>query len=287
MSFETTSSLLFPYKEKIETEIALRIAQLGPNTRLRDACSYALLNGGKRFRPTLVCMVAEALEQNAPVIEAAIAVEFFHTASLIADDLPCMDNDDLRRNKPSTHKVYGENIALLASYGLISAGYGCLAKNAELIGKSTLSFANSGDKICRLALETATYTTGLLGATGGQFLDAFPPDETTETCLKVIQEKTCSLFELSLVLGWLYGGGRIEEIKRVKKAGSHLGMAFQIADDLEDAEEDERANRKMNMALLLGKEEAYKLFELEKAHFFNELRRLGLAHVNSPLTQLL
>ncbi len=169
---------IFPmdtYRKRIEAQIKDSILTLGNKTHLRDACEYALLNGGRRFRPVLVMMVADAIGKKADVSQAALAIEFFHTASLVADDLPCMDDDDERRQKPSLHKVYGETIALLVSYALIAAGYECLAKNAQALRQSNASFSHNSDRICTLALENATYNTGLQGATGGQFLDVFSP----------------------------------------------------------------------------------------------------------------
>src|SRR5688572_22103732 len=117
------TSILEPYKQLIEQKLRESIDQLGPKTTLRDACEYALFSGGKRFRPALVLMIANALGYEVDVLPAAMGIEFFHTASLIADDLPCMDNDDERRNKPTTHRLYGESTSLLATYALISAGY--------------------------------------------------------------------------------------------------------------------------------------------------------------------
>ena len=136
---------------------------------LRDACEYALSNGGKRFRPALVLMIAESLGHQADAMEAALAVEFFHTASLIADDLPCMDDDEERRDHPALHVKYDEATALLVSYGLIAGGYGCLARCAQILKSSNAPFAQEADRICVMALENSTFNTGLLGATGGQF----------------------------------------------------------------------------------------------------------------------
>lgn len=267
---------LLPYKQRVEVEIRNNIEALGPKTILRDACEYALMNGGKRFRPALVFMIAEACGYSADVSKAALAVEFFHTASLIADDLPCMDNDDERRDKPSLHKAFGETTALLASYALIAAGYQGLAENAEWIKKAHLPFSDKSDRICVLALENATFNTGLFGATGGQFLDVFPPDLSLPQLRDVIHKKTVSLFEISFVLGWLYGGGEISKIDKVKKAASHFGMAFQIADDLDDCVEDAANERKVNVAVVCGKPAALKMFHEEKALFLETINDLGL-----------
>lgn len=91
-----------------------------------EGIKYTLLNGGKRFRPIIVLLIADTLGKGYPVIESAIAVDFFHTSSFVADDLPCMDNDDMRRSVLSTHKKFEESIALLATYALIAEGYKCI-----------------------------------------------------------------------------------------------------------------------------------------------------------------
>src|SRR5689334_6324109 len=101
------AELLQYYQQRVEEKIREQLPSLGGSGELRAACEYALLNGGKRFRPALVYMVANALGKGQDISAAALAIEYFHTASLVADDLPCMDNDDERRNRPSVHKVYG------------------------------------------------------------------------------------------------------------------------------------------------------------------------------------
>src|SRR5512146_3527868 len=118
--------LLERYRRRFEEEHPQAIERMGEKNVLRDACEYALIHGGKRLRPLIVMMTADALGRGLDVMPAALSVEFFHTASLIADDLPCMDNDDFRRNVPSLHKAFGESVAILASYTLIAEGYGAL-----------------------------------------------------------------------------------------------------------------------------------------------------------------
>lgn len=256
------------YKIKVEEKINEKIQCFGEQNVLRDACAYALLNGGKRIRPVLVLMMAQALKRKYNVCEAALAVEFFHTASLVADDLPLMDDDDQRRNKPSLHKVYGEAMALLVSYGLIAAGYGCIATNAKEI---------RNERVCAIAVENATQNTGLMGATGGQFLDIEPPNLTETTIKEIIHKKTTSLFEISFVFGWLFGGGAEFELKKVKKSAAHFGLAFQLLDDIDDIEQDLRRGKKINYAVLFGKQEAIKLFHEEIALFHSELQSLNVA----------
>lgn len=251
------------YRAGVDRLIAESIELLGPKTTLRDACEYALLNGGKRFRPALVLMIAKTLNAEVDVTLAALAVEYFHTASLIADDLPCMDDDVERRGVATLHKVYGEATALMASYALISAGYGNLALGAQLLENSGAKHACLAKEICALSLQNVAYNTGLHGATGGQYLDLCPTEITLETIKDVICKKTISLFEISFVLGWLYGGGNIDLLPQIKRAAYHFGMAFQIADDIDDIDQDAKNNHPINMAALIGKDAAISLCEEE------------------------
>ncbi len=271
------------YKQAVIAGIQQNLDRLGPKTVLRDACEYALMNGGKRLRPAIALMIAKELGHGLDVTPAALAVEYFHTASLVADDLPCMDDDDERRAKPSVHKVYGEAMALLVSYALIAAGYACYAQNASLIKKRRDSFASKGDLLCTLALENATYNTGLLGATGGQFLDLNPPDLNLTTLRDILHKKTVSLFEIAFVSGWLFGGGAVDALETVKQAASHFGMAFQIADDLDDLEKDRQNGRVVNMAALFGVEAAQNMLREEIEAYEATLRELNLSAL-VPLT---
>ncbi len=270
------NSHFFFHRDKIEQEIARSILSFGEKTKLRDACEYALTTGGKRFRPLIVILIAEALGNDLNVYESALAVEFFHTASLIADDLPCMDNDDERREKPSLHKVYGEAIALLASYALITAAFEKIHSNAMAMQEAGAPFSHFSDRACTLALESATHCSGILGATGGQFLDLFPPNQNLDTVKQVIYKKTVTLFEVSFVLGWLFGGGDVSKLEKVKRAAYHFGMAFQTADDLGDMLQDEKKQREISIARLIGKERGLLLFDEEMTHLRKELLELNL-----------
>lgn len=260
-------------KERTETELAHLITTLGEKTKLRDACEYALIGSGKRFRPMIVLMVAEALGNNLNVMPAALAVEFFHTASLIADDLPCMDNDENRRNKPCLHKVYEESIAILASYTLISLGYEYIYKNAEEMKKQGPPHEKNSDRACVLALDVVTKAAGIHGATNGQFLDLFPPDYKIETIKKVIYQKTVTLFEISFVNGWVFGGGTFDRLDEVKSLAFHMGMAFQIGDDLQDYLQE---NKNTNIVNVLGLDVSLDLFRKEMKGFRQKLCDLSL-----------
>jgi geranylgeranyl diphosphate synthase type II len=267
------SEVLFPYKLQVEEAIKEAAVLFGKKTPLKEACEYALLNGGKRFRPALVLLIADCLGNKEKVMPAALAVEFFHTASLIADDLPCMDNDDLRREKPSVHKMYGEATALLASYALIAAGYEQLAVNARQLMKQNPSI--QAEKICLLALENSTYNTGIFGATGGQYEDLYPSDFSLHSFKEIIRKKTVSLFEISFVFGWLFGGGKLELLDKVKQAASHFGLAFQIADDIGDVDQDLKNERKVNISLCVGMESALEMFHVEMKAFESLLQELS------------
>jgi geranylgeranyl diphosphate synthase type II len=270
------TSHFFFLRDKIEQEIAKSIITLGEKTKLRDACEYALRSGGKRFRPLIVLLISEALGNGLSVFEAALSAEFFHTASLIADDLPCMDNDDERRDKPALHKIYGETIALLASYALISAGFEKISCNAAVMREASSPFCHFSDRACVLAHESAARCAGILGATGGQFLDLFPPNHNLDTIKEAIYKKTVTLFEASFVFGYLFGGGDAHLLDQVKKAAYHFGMAFQTADDIADMAQDEKKQRETSLARLIGKERAVLLFEEEMRHFRKSMQELNL-----------
>lgn len=270
------AEILNPYRFLIEQKLRESVVLLGPKNEVRDACEYALLAGGKRFRPALVLMIAKALGFGVDVFPAAIGIEYFHTASLIADDLPCMDNDDERRNAPTVHRKFSESIALLSTYALISAGYACLAQNSRLLKSSKHPFASESDHLCVLALENVSFNTGLDGATGGQLMDILPSHLSLDFMKEVIHKKTGSLFEISFVLGWLFGGGDPSKIDLVKKAAAHFGLAFQIADDVEDREQDKVNKRSINMANVFGLEPAKKMFHEEMERFYQILIELKL-----------
>lgn len=283
MKIESEEDLVYilnSYKEIIELKLRESVDFLGPKSEVRDACEYALLNGGKRFRPILVFMIADALGYGVDVTPAALGIEYFHTASLIADDLPCMDNDDERRDVPTVHRKFGESIALLATYALISSGYACLAQNGVMIQSSGHPFSSLSDRLSILAIENVSFNTGLNGATGGQFMDLLPSQLSLEFIKEMIHKKTGCLFEISFVLGWLFGGGDPSKVERVKKASAHFGLAFQIADDIEDREQDRINHRAINIANAFGLEQSLIMFHEEIDHFYQIIKELSIDQSN-------
>lgn len=267
--------LLKKYRSQFEARLPAAVVRMGEKNKLRDACEYALLSGGKRLRPLIVLMTADALSNGIDVFPAALGIEFFHTASLIADDLPCMDNDDWRRGRPSLHKEFGENVALLASYVLIAEGYGSIHANAEEM-RLDPRFAASADLRGLFCLQAASACGGIRGAANGQFLDLFPPDSGLKTLEKVIAQKTSTLFEIAFLFGWIFGGGSVSEAAKLRDCASHLGMLFQIADDLADDAQDAKRCSEASVSRVLGKDEAVVLLEKEKEAFQKALKGLGL-----------
>jgi geranylgeranyl diphosphate synthase type II len=261
------------YKNKIEAALQEYVSsRMGEKTSLRDACEYALNGGGKRLRPILVLMIAEALQKGLDVMPVALSVEFFHTASLIADDLPCMDDDDKRRGRPSLHRAFEESVALLASYTFIAAGYEGISRNGVLM-KKMHPLSSKADEAVLQSLKIATEYGGILGATSGQYLDLFPPDTSWGTIQTLILRKTITLFQISFVFGWLFGGGEVRLLEEVKQAAYHLGMAFQVADDLQDASS---SDCKINVVSALGLNRALSIFQEEMGKFEHALRELTL-----------
>ncbi len=272
--------LFKPYQFQSELIIKRHIDTLDANQRFSAAYAYALTNGGKRFRPSVVFMIADALNSQFDVSQAALAIELCHTASLIADDLPMMDNDDERRSKPSLHRAFDEATALLTSYAMIADAYAALAANARVLEQK--GHAHSAE-ICLLALENAARNTGYWGATGGQYLDLNPPNLSEETLMEIIQKKTVSLFEVAFVLGWLYGGGSKDRLPEVKETAAHFGVAFQIADDLHDLQQD-AYQASVNYAVVCGQQQAQELFRREIKAYKDTLEQLRIA--TPPLLHL-
>jgi geranylgeranyl diphosphate synthase type II len=268
------TTLLKPLKKTFETFLEQNILRLGDQSKLRDACEYALLNGGKRIRPLIVMMVARALGNNLDVLEACLSVEYFHTASIIADDLPCMDNDDYRRSKPALHKMHGETVALLASYALISAGYEKIFHSVQSLSKQKPPFSKRANEACVISLDAATRCAGISGAVGGQFKDIFPKDRSLEEILDVIYKKTVTLFEIAFVYGWVFGGGDLERVDEVRETAFHFGMAFQIRDDIGDMDQD--GIDSINIAQVCGKEGAKRRLEGELETFIRKMKKLGI-----------
>ncbi len=190
-----------------------------------DAMRYSLLNGGKRLRPIFCLEFANCLGLNKEdAIPFACAVEYIHTYSLIHDDLPCMDDDDYRRGKPSCHKQFGEATALLAGDALLTHAFK-IAANSNL----------SDDKIVK-ALSLLSGKSGVEGMIGGQVIDLKYEKENPNLnqLLSVHKLKTSALISLACLLGCVAAGADDKKMESASKFANDLGIAFQIKDDILD-----------------------------------------------------
>lgn len=209
-------SLLDEYKPKED----------GYQTTIMEAMNYSLKAGGKRLRPILTleaCKIVGGNEEDA--IPFAVAIEMIHTYSLIHDDLPALDNDDLRRGKPTNHKVYGENIAVLAGDTLLNEAMNLMMKFSLKNGEKSL-----------VAAEKIASAAGPDGMIGGQVVDIINEGKKiSEDELKYMHmKKTGALIKVSIVSGAILGEAPEDDIKKLEKFGENLGLAFQIKDDILD-----------------------------------------------------
>lgn len=200
--------------------------------RLHEAMRYSMQAGGKRLRPVLVVAAAELFdpEGRTDPLPAAVAVECIHTYSLIHDDLPCMDNDDLRRGRPTCHKAFDEATALLAGDALLTQAFSLLG--ASYAAKPRLAVALAAD------LADAAGSHHLIG---GQMLDLLHEKSaavTAEDLNEIHDRKTAAMIRASLVMGARVGGASPRAIETLQAAGTRLGLAFQIVDDILDATSD-------------------------------------------------
>ena len=248
--------------------------------KLIDAMRYSLEAGGKRVRPMLV-MEFNAVCGGKPeaALPFACAVEMIHTYSLIHDDLPCMDDDDLRRGKPSNHKVFGEDTALLAGDALQTLAFEILS--------SEKTAALAGDMACRKAVNTLAKYSGCVGMAGGQMIDLV--SENTHAPLEVVEEligkKTACLLQAACELGCIAANADDEKIKAASEYGKSIGYAFQIQDDILDMTStnevlgkpvgSDEENNKSTIVSLLGIEQSRKLVDEYTAKAIAALGRLG------------
>ena len=193
------------------------------------AMHYGLFPGGKRIRPILVLAAGEIFAgRRKALLPFACAVEMIHGYSLIHDDLPALDNDDLRRGEPTNHKVFGEGIALLAGDGLLTEAFHAMS------APEVLKYL-SGELVLKLIHELS-HAVGIAGLVGGQAFDL--EAERRDVDIGVVEyihvRKTGALIRASLRLGAQVAGAKPAELKRISRFGDYLGLAFQIADDILD-----------------------------------------------------
>ena len=205
----------------------------GPSGPVFNAMRYSVMAGGKRVRPIILLAGAEAVGTDAAsLLPFACAIECIHTYSLIHDDLPAMDDDDLRRGRPTCHKAFGEAVAILAGDGLLTYAFE-LMTNQALVGHIPQTLVVK-------AISIISRAAGIFGMVGGQTADILMEgkDIDSKTLDFIHRCKTGALIQTSVEVGGLLGGGTGEEIRHLKKYGMALGLIFQIIDDILDVEGD-------------------------------------------------
>lgn len=234
-----------------------------PPSIIHKAMRYSVFGGGKRIRPILTLATAELFGKDTEsVIKTACGIELIHTFSLIHDDLPCIDNDDFRRGKPSNHKVFGEAIALLAGDALLVSGFDLIIKNSEVKEIKKQS-------ILEVIKETSFYI-GTENMLGGQVEDISLKNEdiTKADLINLYMKKTAALICLSIRSGAILSGANQRQLRALTKYAENIGLAFQIIDDMLDIMQDQRDTGKPNYANIFGmkesKSESEKLIEEAK-----------------------
>ena len=203
-----------------------------PPARLHEAMLYSMQAGGKRLRPALLIGAFDRFPGARPAdpLPAAIAIECLHTYSLIHDDLPCMDNDDLRRGRPTAHKAFDEATALLAGDALLTHAFALLAE----------AYASTPLIAYALIRELAD-AAGSKRLIGGQMEDLLAEKRSTTSAsqLEFIHlNKTAAMIEAALVMGGICAGAPSQDVDLLRQTGRHVGLAFQIIDDILDATAD-------------------------------------------------
>jgi geranylgeranyl diphosphate synthase type II len=229
-----------------------------PPHSIHRAMRYSVFAGGKRIRPILCIEAARTFSEDvAPAIQVACALEFIHTYSLIHDDLPALDNDDLRRGRPTSHKQFGEATAILAGDALLTVAF-------ETLSKAPVEPARG----VRMIREIASAAGTVNGMVGGQMADLEAEGKpVNDAGLEYIhRSKTAALISACVVAGAICGGANEAEIAHIRAFGENIGWAFQVVDDILDVEESSAA-----LGKTAGKDRAQSkatypaLFGLEKS----------------------
>lgn len=251
--------------ELVETHLRTMLRFEAANTlteleRFSGSLAYSLFSEGKRFRPLLAVLTARALgkplEQALPL---GTAVEMIHTYSLIHDDLPCMDDDDMRRGRPSHHKMYGEAGALLAGDALLTMAFGVLA--------------SSPSPRAAMAVAMLSRAAGPVGMVGGQVLDIEASEPTVELLKEIHERKTGRLIRVSVEGAAVLCEASVDQTAALGAYGKELGFAFQLADDLQDFDPDHP--EKVNFATSLGVAETLKQLQQAGDRAIDALKPFG------------
>lgn len=242
-----------------------------PPVSIHEAMRYSVFAGGKRIRPILCLETARIFTgEITPTLHPACAIEFIHTYSLIHDDLPALDNDDLRRGKPTCHKKFGEAIAILAGDALLTLAF-------EMIGAAPV------DEILRVAMltEIATSAGTINGMVGGQVadLEAEAKQVGGDMLEYIHRSKTAALIRAAITAGAICGGASKDDVARLRHFGETIGWAFQVTDDILDVEESSAVLGKTAGKDIAQQKATYPaVFGLERSHeIANELSSKAIA----------
>lgn len=244
-----------------------------PPSSIHAAMRYSVFAGGKRIRPILCLETSRVFDEDvAPALYPACAIEFIHTYSLIHDDLPALDNDDLRRGKPTCHKKFGEAIAILAGDGLLTLAF-------ETIGASPVA----AERRVAMLMEISTAAGTVHGMVGGQVADIEAEGKGVgpEMLEYIHRSKTAALIRASITAGALSAGAQAEDVKRLRRFGETIGWAFQVTDDILDVEESSTALGKTAGKDIVQQKATYPaVFGLEQSHAIaNELAANAIAEL--------
>lgn len=235
--FENNDSFLKAYlqdRRKIVEEAILRYLPSVNNkpSQIYSSIHYSVFAGGKRIRPILCLAAVEATGGDlAPAMPVACALELIHTYSLIHDDLPSMDNDDFRRGKPTNHKVFGENIAILAGDALLTEAFYLLSRTEKVKIPAEKRLA---------VIQEISAAAGIAGMVGGQAMDilAEKTQPDADTIFEIHRRKTGALITAAVKSGAMISSARENQIQALACYGMNIGLAFQIADDILNVEGD-------------------------------------------------
>ncbi|MGE5580382.1 MAG: polyprenyl synthetase family protein [Bacillota bacterium] len=263
-------AVLYRYKDMIDSRLHELSKNFGPEPVLVEAMSYAL-DGGKRLRGAILLSFSEALGGSPDdALDFAAALEMIQAYSLVHDDLPCMDNDDFRRGKPSCHKQFGYATALLAGDALLTAAFEVAASSAATSPRLP------SDRIVR-AITVLSQAAGPAGMVGGQVLDlamegrALGADRVRE----MYNLKTGALFQAAARIGAVLAGASQDQEEAAARWGSLFGYAFQVLDDLEDASQSQTEEEKDTLVRETSPDDARKEAEEALTAALTALERFG------------
>jgi len=228
-------SYLASRRRLVEAALKKDLHSIKGAAALQRAMAYSVFAGGKRLRPVLAIAAAEVLGRKPFVVmPTACGLELIHTYSLIHDDLPCMDDDDMRRGRATSHKVYGEAMATLTGDALLTLAFQLIADNAKIRGVSPARTLST--------LKAIALAAGAAGMVGGQAVDTLSQDRkvSRRTLDFIHTRKTGALIAASVSAGATIAGGRPGEVRILGRYGEKIGLAFQIIDDVLDVQGDEK-----------------------------------------------